>query len=136
MWDSKLRGFRIKKRNTGSRYTQERYHKTETKLVKIVERIYGKDKVYTSYHPEWAVSEKSVLYEYDIYVPSRRLLIEFNGRQHYEFVPHFHKTMSNFKKQLRRDTIKKGLAFLNDYDLVIFRYDEPITKNFVLSKIR
>lgn len=135
MWDSKLQGFRLKKRNTGSRYTQSSYHKAETKLVRILERVYGLSDVFTSFHPVWAVSNKGVLYEYDVCIPSDKLLIEYNGRQHYEYVPFFHRNYYNFIKQQRRDGLKKRMAKKNNYNLVIFKYDDPITKNFVLSKI-
>ncbi len=136
VWDSKLQGFRLKKRNTGSRYTQANFHKAETNLVKLIEHIYGKSKVYTSYHPKWALSPKNVLYEYDIYVPSENLLIEYNGRQHYEFVPFFHKTMVRFKRQQQRDKLKSQLAETHGCRLVTFKHDEPITKNFVTNKVR
>ena len=135
VWDSKLQGIRLKKRNTGSRYTQDEYHKTETNLVKIVERIYGKKNVVTAFHPIWAKSDKGVLLEFDIYVPKYRLLIEYNGRQHYEFVRFFHKTLTRFRKQKRRDRQKACLARANGYRLVVIKYDEPITKQYIRGRI-
>lgn len=135
VWDSKLQGYRLKKRNTGSRYTQSDYHKTETKLVKLVEKIYGKSNVVTSFHPVWAQSPKKVLYEYDIYIPSENMLIEYNGRQHYEYVKFFHRKIANFNRQVYRDRLKKQLAINNGYDLVIIKYDEPITKEYIKERI-
>ena len=136
VWDSKLQGYRLKKRNTGSRYTQANFHKTETNLVKLIEHLYGKSKVCTSFHPKWALSPKNVLYEYDIYVPSENLLIEYNGRQHYEFVPFFHKTTVRFKRQQQRDKLKSQLAESHGYRLVTFKYTDPITKSFVTNTVK
>lgn len=135
MYDNKLSGYRLKKRNTGSRYTQEDFHKTEKILTALVEQHFGKSKVYTSFHPTWAVSPKGVLYEYDIVIHGEKLLIEYNGRQHYEFVPFFHKTLAKFFKQKRNDKIKRKLAKSNGYKLIVFKYDEPITINYVINKL-
>jgi len=136
VWDSKLQGLRLKKRNTGSRYTQDEYHKTETNLVKVIERICGKRNVVTSFHPIWAISDKGVLFEFDIYIPRRNLLIEFNGRQHYEFVRFFHKTVTKFRKQQQRDQLKARLAQQHGYRLVTIKYTEPITIQYIRGRIR
>jgi hypothetical protein len=135
MWDAKLKGFRLKKKNNGSRYTQDRFHRSETTLVKLLEDVYGKSNVFTSYHPEWAITRKRVLYEFDVYIPSKKLLIEYNGRQHYERVRFFHKTESEFKRQQFRDKAKEALAIVNNHRLIVFKYDEPITKNYIRSKL-
>ena len=41
----------------------------------------------------------------DFYLPKKKIFIEYNGRQHYEFVPKFHKTMEDFNNQLFRDMV-------------------------------
>ena len=135
MWDSSLQGVRLKKRGPGSRYTTKKFHKTEIMLTKIIEHIYGMKNVVTSWHPVWAETDKGVLYEYDIYIPSLRLLIEYNGVQHYRYTSFFHKNEATFKKQLARDKKKKILAKENGYTLVVFKYDEPIVTGYVRGKI-
>lgn len=134
-WDSSISGFRLKKRLAGSRYTQSEYHKNEIKLTKILEKLYGKRNIITSYHPIWAFSTKHVLYEFDIYIKNKDILIEYNGIQHYEFTPFFHKTKLNFLNQLRRDKNKARLAKKNGKKLIIFRYNEPLFKDYVINKI-
>lgn len=135
MWDSEAQGFRLKKRNSGSRYTSEEYHKTEVLLTKIMEDLYGKGNVVTSYHPQWAISAKNVLLEYDICVPNRRILIEYNGEQHYKWTKFFYHTKKEFSAQKRRDKYKLKVAKLNGYKLIVFKYDEPIFKDYVAAKI-
>jgi len=136
MWDSTIQGFRLKKRTAGSRYTQKKYHKTETVLVKLLEQIYGKTNEITSYHPLWAESPKGVLYEFDVYIKGTNLLIEYNGRQHYEYVPFFHKTKKRFFLQKRRDLLKQQLASSHGHKVITFKYDEPITRNHVYNKMK
>jgi hypothetical protein len=49
----------------------------------------------------------------DFFLPTRRLAIEVHGRQHYEFVPHFHKTRLGFLQHRKRDTLKVDWCALN-----------------------
>jgi hypothetical protein len=54
----------------------------------------------------------------DFYLPEHKTVIEYNGKQHYEYVPFFHKTYQDFILQKRRDIIikdycsKKGINFV------------------------
>lgn len=135
MWDSSIQAFRLKKRSRGSRYTKEDYHKSEIKLTKFIEEYYGKNDVYTGVHPIWAVSDKKVLCEFDILIKSRKILVEYNGDQHYKFNKFFQKNRNKFYKQRYRDKKKYKLAEEHGYKVVIFKYDEPLFKEYILNKI-
>lgn len=50
---------------------------------------------------------------YDIYIKQWKIFIEVNGIQHYKYVSFYHKAKINFKKQLKRDKIKKKFAKKN-----------------------
>lgn len=136
MWDSQAQGYRLKKRFTGSRYTNLDFHRTEVFLTKILEELYGKGNIVTSYHPLWAISSKNVLLEYDILVVDQTLLIEYNGEQHYKRSKFFHKTQKQFSDQKKRDKYKIKAARLNGYKLVTFKYDEPLFKDYIISRIK
>lgn len=41
----------------------------------------------------------------DFYLPKYNTFIEYNGKQHYEFVPYFHKTKDDFERQQFRDFV-------------------------------
>lgn len=135
MWDSSIQAYRLKKRSRGSRYTNEQYHKSEIKLTKIIESVYGTDDVFTSVHPIWALTEKGVLYEFDIYIKSKGMFIEYNGIQHYEYTDFFQKTKKKFNEQKKRDRRKHKLAKENNFSVLIFKYDEPMFKDYVVNKI-
>lgn len=135
MWDSSIKGYRLKKKNAGSRYTQVSYHKSEIKLTKILEHFYGPDQVFTSYHPKWAESEKGVLYEYDILIKPINLLIEYHGIQHFEYPNFFHRNKEQFKQQQKRDKKKIRLAKRNGYKLLIIKHSDPLVDDFILKKI-
>jgi hypothetical protein len=135
IWDSTISGYRRKKRSLGSRYTTELFHKTETKLVKVLERFFGSKDIVTSYRPMWAISSKEVLFEFDIYIKSIDILVEYNGKQHYVFTKMFHRNLKGFHKQLLRDKDKLDLVIKNNKKLIIFDYTEPIINDYVINKI-
>jgi hypothetical protein len=68
----------------------------------------------------------------DIYNHSRRVAVEVQGRQHSEFVPHFHGTRtSKFIKQLKHDAKKWDWCVINNITLVeIYDGDEISKKTF------
>ena len=136
--DEKINGFRLKKKENGTstRYVRKKYHSHEISLAKIIEKFYGPKEVITGYHPLWAVSKKGALLEFDIYIPSKNLLIEYNGEQHYRFIACFHGTKTRFVEQQRRDRKKQKLAKKNNFKLVVFKYDEPLFEDYVINKIQ
>lgn len=136
MFDKRISGYRLKKRNRGTRYSGNKFHATETNLIKILEKKFGKEKIVVSYRPLWAKSAKNVLYEFDVHIVGTNILIEYNGIQHYEFVPFFHKTISSFEEQQKRDEHKKQLAIDNNFEIIVFKYTEPIVKSHVSNRLR
>ena len=60
----------------------------------------------------------------DFYIPGLNLAIEVHGRQHYEFVPFFHKTKRGFAQALNRDDDKKEWCEINGIDLIELSYLE------------
>ena len=37
-------------------------------------------------------------------------IIEYNGKQHYEFIPFFHNSQEDFQKQIRRDNLLRKIC--------------------------
>lgn len=71
----------------------------------------------------------------DIYLPGLNLGIEFDGRQHYEFCPVFHKTEADFKRQQWLDREKERKCRERGISLVRVRHDEEISMKTILAKI-
>ena len=44
----------------------------------------------------------------DFYLPEHNIFIEYNGKQHYEYVPYFHKSKEDFERQHSRDRIVRS----------------------------
>lgn len=62
---------------------------------------------------------------YDFYIPSKNLVLEYNGIQHYQIVKYFGGEQ-HYKETLQRDIIKKGYCEKNNIQLEIIRYDEDL----------
>lgn len=58
------------------------------------------------------------------------LLVEVQGRQHYEYIKHFHRDTDSFPEQLKKDAIKRQWAEDNDRELVEIRYDTNVVRYF------
>ncbi len=76
--------------------------------------------------------------ELDIYIPSLNLAFEYNGKQHYneEVYKIISRTKGNFENQLYRDRLKKRICKIKGIKLIIIRYDENISKDLILNKLR
>ena len=55
---------------------------------------------------------------FDFELVGRKTLIEFDGKQHQEYISYFHKNENDFINQKRRDTIKTNWANNNGYKLI------------------
>ena len=54
----------------------------------------------------------------DYFVPRKKVAVEVQGRQHYQFVEFFHGDKDGFEKQQKRDTRKEEWCKLNGIRLV------------------
>lgn len=115
---------------------KRKYHKTENKLLEILKLIFGRDNVIASVHPLWAFSNKKVLLEFDIGVVSKKLLVEYNGIQHYEYPNFFHKTRQDFKDQVDRDELKAKQASDNGWKLLVIKYSEGVTYSDIYKRLQ
>ena len=84
---------------------------------------------------EHFVSYKGQKLFFDFYIKELSCFIECQGRQHFEFVKHFHGTVENFKAQKYRDNLKIEYVQENGMLLVRLYENENIDENLILRKI-
>lgn len=73
--------------------------------------------------PSWLLGPKGERLELDFFIEELHAAIEVQGRQHYEYTPHFHNDFSEFKTQLDRDVAKRETC--DDYGIALFEvFDE------------
>lgn len=73
--------------------------------------------------------------ELDIYIPKYNLAVEYNGKQHYKFIPFFHKTKEDFRKQLERDRRKKELCKRWNISLIVVPYYMEDVESYINKKL-
>jgi very-short-patch-repair endonuclease len=73
----------------------------------------------------------------DLQVKEMNLCVECHGRQHFEFVPHFHGTRSGFVDAVARDQAKAQFIKSCGFSYLTIRFDEEktLTRRRLLSKI-
>jgi len=54
-----------------------------------------------------------------------KLGVEYNGKQHYEFIPAIHRTRETFQNQQYRDKMKQQLCKRNGFTLITVPYTVP-----------
>jgi very-short-patch-repair endonuclease len=64
----------------------------------------------------------------DFYLPLEKLAVECQGKQHTEYVPHFHKDKAGFTKSQKRDSLKRQWCTLNNIRLEEIDYSEDEEK--------
>lgn len=62
----------------------------------------------------------------DIFLPSRSIMIEVHGEQHYKFNKFFFKSKLDFYKAKARDSDKREWCDLNEIELIELNFNEDI----------
>ena len=86
-------------------------------------------------HQEFFCWYKNKKLFFDYYIREYNLLFEIQGRQHYEYVEHFHTDREGFFESKRRDNLKREYCQKNGYTLVELKYDEKIETTDELLEI-
>ncbi|MCL2722307.1 MAG: hypothetical protein FWD47_13340 [Treponema sp.] len=100
---------------------------SEQQAYAIIKSIYP-DAEY-QYKSEWLGNQSL-----DIIIPSLSIGIEYQGAQHFHPVSLFGGE-DGLSKRLELDDIKRNLCRKNGIYLLEWRYDEPLTKEFIQQKI-
>jgi hypothetical protein len=95
----------------------------ENKLFSLISEHFPKAKKQQS--PKWLGLQK-----FDIYIPSLKVAIEYNGEQHFKPMKHFGGE-EGFKKNQERDLRKRELALKNGVKVIEWNYDKPVNRKNV-----
>ena len=104
----------------------KRLWKSEYKLFLLVRNSYP-DAIYQYRNP---IFKGLVI---DIYIPSLRIAIEYQGEQHYHAIERFSDNLLSERKE--NDNLKRKLCMANNIQLIEWKYDELISKLNLDKKI-
>lgn len=71
----------------------------------------------------------------DVYCPRLKIGAEYHGRQHFEFVAHFHGNLDGFRESQRRDDRKLELCAEQGITLISFRYNDDLSEDTVYERL-
>lgn len=115
--------------------------KGEAEARKVLREYFNRPDGFKNTRPEFlsnAVTGGTRNLEIDCFEPDLRLGVEFNGRQHYEFIPFFHKNKEAFYNQKYRDELKRRMCRDNGVFLIEIPYTvkpEDI-KKYLISRLK
>ena len=101
--------------------------KCEDALRSHVRHCFRGWRVCFNHRPNWLAG-----LEVDVLIPELKLAFEMNGRQHYQFVPHFHGDEKGFAYQQERDRDKARLCAENGVTLVVLTDEQTTRKAFLI----
>ena len=112
---------------------EESGSKGERFCRKYLENRFGKP--FVKSRPEFLRHPKSGQHlELDCFNQELRLAVEYNGRQHYEFVPFFHRTIDDFRAMQERDAAKSELCRRYGVSLVVVPYSH-LSQGYLDAKL-
>lgn len=116
-------------------YTKALYQsKPEEKLYKLVKKLYKNHGVEYQAYPKFLQIAPKAHFSYDIFIPSLKIAIEYQGKQHFQAVKFFDGE-EGFIKQKERDRTKAELSKANGIKLVYFDYRDIIVPKVVVERV-
>ena len=101
-----------------ARIQRKNESKPEFECRRVLEERFKKP--FISVRPDWLRNpESGACMELDCYNEELKLAVEYNGEQHYKYIPKFHVSKAHFEKQLRRDKEKKKICEERGVNLLI-----------------
>lgn len=102
--------------------TTEEEFKSEPHLVarRLLHEMFPSDRILEE------VPIPSTALRADFYLPQRKLMVEVQGRQHYEYVRFFHNNPLGFAQSKKRDDTKRHFCELNKITLVELNGDDSV----------
>jgi len=102
----------------------------ESLLFKIVRRLFPDDEVIRHHRPAWLQG-----LEIDIYLPRRKLGLEYQGQQHFHAITAWGGESALVELQ-HRDVKKRKLCHERGVKLIAVDYAEPLTEPHISERVR
>lgn len=102
----------------------------ETTLFILTKGLFPRHEVKRHFRPKWLE-----LLELDIFLPEINLGIEFQGQQHYQSIEAWGGEEA-YQALRKRDERKKALCKANNVHLVEVRFDEPLDRDHIASRLK
>lgn len=109
--------------------------KGEKECRRVIERYTGKP--FPKSRPNFLRNDVTVHnLELDCFNDELKIGVEYNGEQHYKYIPYFHKSKDAFYNTKYRDDIKKRLCIENNVTLIVVPYTVKNIETYLLMELR
>jgi very-short-patch-repair endonuclease len=97
----------------------------KSKMESSVIEFFTKNNIEFAYQKKFKDLKDKTYLSYDFYIPSKNLLIECQGKQHY-IQSCFNRNRKDFLLQKHHDWLKRNYARKNNFELLTVSFDENI----------
>jgi len=85
--------------------------KLQIEVGNLLDKTFPEYRIRENYRPDWLMSSNLTKLELDFYIEELKIAFEVQGKQHYEYIPYFFKTIEDFEKRKQYDIEKKDLCY-------------------------
>ena len=131
------REFEYKPTTTLSRKRPPKVSKGETECRRVLEKLFQKP--FPNQRPTYIVnSVTGQNLEIDCYNENLKLGCEYQGRQHYHYIPFMHRSRDAFRNQQYRDQMKLQTCRKIGINLIVVPYTVPVPKieTYIKTELR
>ena len=106
------------------------------RLYNILVKIYGKENICLEKTFDWLITDKGTKMRIDFFIENIDLCIEYDGKQHEEYIPFFHRDKKAFLDQKERDKVKEKLIKEHNLILIRINYKDDISEKNIKKIIK
>lgn len=115
------------------------FNKSENECRRVLQNIFIGYK-FPNVRPDFMENNKTKrCLELDCYNEKLNLALEYNGKQHYKYVPIFHKGDKDaYKSQKKRDDLKKKICAIRNITLIVVPYTVPFKdiERYIVNSVK
>jgi hypothetical protein len=129
----------LKKKGKANRDRKKKtspYRSKEYLMFTILDEIFTNEYYIRNGYYSFLISPKGEPMQLDIFYPDRKLAFEYDGRQHSEYNPYFHKTKKQFRYLQECDILKDKICKEMGITLIRISHDKKITKDLIIEKLK
>ncbi len=125
--------------NDGSPRSASKDSKGEVECRKVLQTLFKRP--FNKKRPDFlrnSVTGNTQNLELDCFCEELKLAVEYNGIQHYKYIPFFHRNKDAFTNQKYRDELKRRMC--KDHGIILievpYTVSIPEIKKFIMSELR
>jgi hypothetical protein len=97
----------------------------QKRVLDLLAEILGEPYAWEWWHPEIVNPATGYYLYFDGRFEHSNLVVEYQGKQHFKFIPYWHKTRAEFERRCGLDELKARRATEVGLKLLVLRYNEP-----------